>query len=1631
MSKPLYIHITEQCKLEAKNFNLLEQLEKLKARVERDQNLMQFEVFEFPYQVKKYFSYQYRLVTHIDNITYQNKNYRILTFLKIYHRGDKSYEKWYINARQYGDTVYKQRNVAKEIEQFLPQIAQQDNEVEYIETKYQHLLANYRVDILNLAQEPNEYYQETLTWQYDIAPKLSTEQLQKYQRTLFHAMDKHENTYLNFDNKAISGIIPPFKQYEPIIYQAQIHCAMQDNPPWLGLNDEVSTDYHRRVPLELSLDEPLWSLSQQTHLPFRLNPLQQQCIDALFSKYQSYPFVVQADKNTGKTTLLALLYAHFYVQESVENTLPCLFLCEEHEVETLHQSLSAYIQLQQQWHGLKTTHKNLKLDLQKSCLPLKSYLLQHLSNEQKNSFPEEKYIDDSTFYAMYQKYFSTINYPEFQYLIEHSHLVWRVIQYHIKGKLIDNPELNHKLSELLNEEEFQFIYEKIYKNWYLSLQQNQGYWDIQDLIIYIEQCDIPLTPYSTLLCDQAQQYSEIALSLVLKQNYWLNNGYTDQIAQIPLIFMSYDSPEDYIHSWQEQLYRILNEIVQFNSQDSQNPPDLKTIIPYVYQHKISAVTSLFNYYYNRLGLTKHYIRGEHSTPPTPINIYFIHAQQNEFLIPLLQQHHAPWLVYDGQHKIPYPLSLRTQEFNDQFYQQFYQARLVNYSSKLPTKQRSIILSNFDRIIYEIYQYVGHKEQAKSLDRYRLKCLLHDLEIALQQGLQNIIIASTQPENFNLWQSFFNQTIFQNNVWSNHEFSPNQYSPEENYIHFRTIQFNDVEQYYSVHQKDFPEPDKPLSHYITLAKNNQIDKNVVFKRICYYESRFEFNDQFDYEVIFDYAEQQIDSFFKRHKKHKYQYKMIALMLTLFDMENLKKYQNLISEPFKVHFDCLQLMYEKEPSNEWVNDYLDVYERILAQQTCTPDIHSVWYDFWFKVQHELYEKFTRCPEVTQDIYQKLYQKVYYSIQNNVLYSINLWAFLHLKLRKYQDTLQILQNAINQRLIAQYPMFYHEAKIQTLPHIEERLDYLLNFNQDFKKQELLKMNLNELQAEYWEKILQHLYEEDDLEPILSHLLPSITSEDILERLYQFCKMNPDTEAFSKRVRRIKTFWASLSNDWFVIEDRLEKCKPNHSIEEFRQITMPQFHNQLHGKSRQKVKSKANYTFDEELIDMLYALNLSTKIYVPSTQEEWQQYKDSDRVKTTFSLLKNVFSFSKDDDTTWKTGFQSIRALCCLMEKSPDLELPFSLYFQLLHEYGEKDVLYPFFLERLFVVAKRIQIYDAENTELLEYTQRFETKFKKHLQNFNVDDLVLEPPTLKQVSEILKSILAISPQENSVLQQLEREEAKEKERLEAEQLAKEEQKRLEAERIAKEQARLEAERIKEEQERLEAERIAQEEQERLEAERIAQEEHARLEAERIAQEEQARIEAERIAQEEQARIEAERIAQEEQARIEAERFAQEQVLIEAEQQRIAQEQARIEAEQRIAQEQARIEAERIARLNAQTTVQSTTSTTTTNISNTHLNMNPAPLFDSTSRKATTEMMMFGLRIFVSRVHKRINIEDVNTGERWSLHLLSQQVQSDWQYQQQQNAYHIPALRINVIVLANDIQIQYLEYGVSTQIQL
>ena len=86
----------------------------------------------------------------------------------------------------------------------------------------------------------------------------------------------------------------------------------------------------------------------------------------------------------------------------------------------------------------------------------------------------------------------------------------------------------------------------------------------------------------------------------------------------------------------------------------------------------------------------------------------------------------------------------------------------------------------------------------------------------------------------------------------------------------------------------------------------------------------------------------------------------------------------------------------------------------------------------------------------------------------------------------------------------------------------------------------NMNELQLSYWDKILPYLEDVQELESVLSYLLPDIHNPDILKRIYDYCKDEDIANEFENRLQRLLTVQACFCSDWQYVIERIEYYKP-----------------------------------------------------------------------------------------------------------------------------------------------------------------------------------------------------------------------------------------------------------------------------------------------------------------------------------------------------------------------------------------------------------------------------------------------------------------------------------------------------------
>lgn len=171
----IYVYVSESCKQQARIYQLEQQLQQIETAIEQAQNFLQFEIFEYPYYVRKRISYRYRLLAKVTEHYVDGEHYRIFSFLRFYHRGDKDYESLYINARSYGDSVYQQLNIEAQLDHFLLQrIQAHDQAASVCDAALITDMQNLCTDYLNFGHDDHSLtYRESRDWRFVIRPYLT------------------------------------------------------------------------------------------------------------------------------------------------------------------------------------------------------------------------------------------------------------------------------------------------------------------------------------------------------------------------------------------------------------------------------------------------------------------------------------------------------------------------------------------------------------------------------------------------------------------------------------------------------------------------------------------------------------------------------------------------------------------------------------------------------------------------------------------------------------------------------------------------------------------------------------------------------------------------------------------------------------------------------------------------------------------------------------------------------------------------------------------------------------------------------------------------------------------------------------------------------------------------------------------------------------------------------------------------------------------------------------------------------------------------------------------------------------------------------------------------------------------
>lgn len=1592
----MYVYISEICQQETKLYQIEQKIEELANWVKagsRQDFFKLFEIFQHPYYVRKGVGYRYRLLAKMLDVPFEGKNYQIVVFFRIFLRGDDDYKTLFHQADEHGDFFYNQQNLDNKIADYVACLANPTHKLTAQLTSERinqsdslAYLIQAKTNLLQLRQRQHsrEYYQEGLSWYSGTRPFLTQAQLHQTYQHVQHGLDSIEPQIFEIDDNSLQFQLSPLRLSRT--------------------NDNTADVFTRYLPTDTVWDNKNWLSQQQKTLPLYLNAFGQTVYDMIFGQNDSFPLLVNAPALHGKTSLLAILTAHYLLQSPSVNQglLPVLLICQPYEKLALRTAIANYLLYQVNNNVNIQLHSNsLAQTIDACCMDLYE-LAEGLLPDFQTRFDKGLLIDRYRFGKLWDKA-PFIKNQKLSHIS--TDLAWFVIQHLIKseqgifgeGKAFKDGLTNYSA---LTIELYQLIYDEIWLGWYESLQE-QGYWDLHDLLALVNRQGDFSQRYASILIDNTEQYSNLAVQVILRCNEWWERP--EVFCQAPLIFIgnTHATIPHQIYHWQNELNTLLYRLYRSQSDDDllqtqridYDIADFVTTSNYAVQSQRSKTNLIA--FANCLN---------HDTLLLDTQLLFVDINDTALTQALLLNHKIA-LVANSHDRDAKKALKKPKTLGNWFqYADVSQIERECYNlAYLPSKQYSLALVGFTHSDFAYFKQDSKKFAFLAFEkRYQLNSILNSLRIAMQQGLKQVFIIASADE-LPLWQALFCPILGANAI--------------------QTATLNDINPHYQQQTEQF------IQQKQQALEGGNIE--AIFDIAIQHYQRFEYAQYFEVLLHICGLTQDYQDYFDNLMNDEQKQLTFEYLWQHQKAQVILDYQQHFTKSVRYNIMSLQMMYNQPLDAPFEQAFINVTNYYVKQ--CQKDIDaSYWHIVFANILQKLDDdtltvnwlaitkQLDKLKKAGVDIPQTVIATSYYR-QGDSKTAIELWQHIEAS----DATVQL-------------PNVYYEYCLEQTTDWQQQLLIVIKLKKLGVFMNILTNHgLNELQASYWDKILPFLAEEDELENALLILLPQIHDVDILEKIYQYCQFDT-SENFVIRLQRLKTLQACLQGDWDTVIERLEHYVPAQNPDDIMNKLSQVFTTKkvMRGPNhlqktvlRDKLPNPTN-----EIVDILYALNLNPAFCTPMSVVDFEAYQQQAPIQKIFELIRQNLSIPSNDDfndVLWSIDFPAVRSLAHLLEKSDSPKDALAFYANIT-SFSKNKKLITFAMERLYILLNRAKQLIADGLDLSFYTttdnkekatddlisviNKLEKHYDKLLKNIQIDDDSVILPILKTPEELVKSILSLTDKEHREMQRLEQEQrqALKEQEAEAKRIAEEEQQQ------AEQRARIEhALRLKEieDEQRLQAEKL---EQQRLEKERLEKERLEQL------QQENPQLNTEQQDNKTEPDNEQDIAIESGSSSVSHQDFTKPDLSNNF----MSHLDELLQQDNGFDNYSTTVQNQKHNETNSQVLVQNTKQTITYPKTNKPVAKSPDlshynALAKPSVIKATSELQFLHWRVFVSRMLQRVNIEDTNTGERCSITLDYGVFSSDWKYSQFDEEFIFAAIPLVVTVTDKAVVLRHVEHGV------
>jgi len=368
-------------------------------------------------------------------------------------------------------------------------------------------------------------------------------------------------------------------EHQSDYWNEQIKKIKSDDIDFENNLESISRKAFRSYPKWTINKDELWFAIQKSKEISNLSLTNEQII---FFKGFKFPYYINGQAGSGKSTMLYYLFANSYYYKCFDEIKDDIIFLTENEtlLKLTKNSVFDLLTNNPEFSGLSTAQKNQSKNFFNS---FKNFLLKLLPEDDKTKFKEKKYLDFSKFKQLYENsYLSKVIIDKYS-----AEEVWFTITTYIYGYNNEIVTSNNYLKVIPNKSQliplptFKGIEEKVLP-FYKKLISEEGYWDKLKIIRYINENININKKYSVLICDEAQDFCRVELRFILRLSKYLEYDLSNT-GQVPIVFAG--DPNQTVNPTgfrQDEMTSMLYE-------------ELQEIAKFKYSNEVNVYNPSFNY----------------------------------------------------------------------------------------------------------------------------------------------------------------------------------------------------------------------------------------------------------------------------------------------------------------------------------------------------------------------------------------------------------------------------------------------------------------------------------------------------------------------------------------------------------------------------------------------------------------------------------------------------------------------------------------------------------------------------------------------------------------------------------------------------------------------------------------------------------------------------------------------------------------------------------------------------------------------------------------------------------------------------------------------------------------------------